>query len=75
VFTWQVAGSGALGDLTTVFRDVSDVQPTLVPGDRIVADGSLTGGRVHLWTLPPIRSSRGLISPRTAPAAHLPLIV
>jgi WD40 repeat protein len=52
VFTWQVAGSGALSDLTTIFRDVSDAQPTLAPGDRIVADGSLTGGTVHLWTLP-----------------------
>ena len=52
VFTWQVAGSGALSDLTTIFRDVNDAQPTLAPGDRIVADGSLTGGEVHLWTLP-----------------------
>ena len=24
VFTWQVAGSGALSDLTTIFRDVGD---------------------------------------------------
>jgi WD40 repeat protein len=52
VFTWQVADSGALSDLTTVFRNVSDAQPALAPGDRIVADGSLTGGEVHLWTLP-----------------------
>ena len=52
VFTWQVAGSGSLSDLTTIFRDVSDAQPILAPGDRIVADGSLTGGEVHLWTLP-----------------------
>ena len=52
VFTWQVAGSGALSDLTTIFRDVSDAQPILAPGGRIVADGSLTGGEVHLWTLP-----------------------
>ena len=52
VFTWQVAGSGALSDLTTIFRDVNDAQPTLAPGDRIVADGSLTDGQVHLWTLP-----------------------
>ncbi len=52
VFTWQVAGSGALSDLTTIFRDVNDAQPTLAPGDRIVADGSLIGGEVHLWTLP-----------------------
>ena len=41
VFTWQVAGSGALSDLTTIFRDVNDAQPTLAPGGRIVADGSL----------------------------------
>jgi hypothetical protein len=52
VFTWQVASSGALSDLTTIFRDVSDVQPTLAPGDRIVADGSPIGGQVHLWGLP-----------------------
>ena len=52
VFTWQVAGSGALSDLTTIFRDVSDAQPILAQGGRIVADGSLTGGEVHLWTLP-----------------------
>ena len=52
VFTWQVAGSGDLSDLTTIFRDVNDAQPTLAPGDRIVADGSLIGGEVHLWTLP-----------------------
>ena len=52
VFTWQVAGSGALSDLTTIFRDVSDAQPILTQGDRMVADGSLTGGEVHLWTLP-----------------------
>lgn len=52
VFTWQVAGSGDLSDLTTIFRNVSDAQPILAPGDRIVADGSLRGGEVHLWTLP-----------------------
>jgi hypothetical protein len=52
VFTWQVAGSGDLSGLTTIFRDVNDAQPTLAPGARIVADGSLTGGEVHLWTLP-----------------------
>ena len=52
VFTWQVAGSGALSDLTTIFRDVNDAQPVLAPGGRIVADGSLTDGEVHLWTLP-----------------------
>jgi hypothetical protein len=33
VFTWQVATSGALSDLTTFYRDVSDCQPTLAPGD------------------------------------------
>jgi WD40 repeat protein len=52
VFTWQVTGSGALSDVTTIFRDVSDAQPTLTAGGRIVADGSVTGGEVHLWTLP-----------------------
>jgi len=55
VFTWQVASSGALSDLTTFFRNVSDVQPTLAPGDRIVADGSMLNGGVHLWTLPGLR--------------------
>ena len=38
--------------LATIFRDASDAQPVLAPGGRIVADGSLTGGEVHLWTLP-----------------------
>ncbi len=52
VFTWQVASSGALSGLTTIFRNVSDSQPTLAPGDRIVADGSELGGKVHLWSLP-----------------------
>ena len=52
VFTWQVTGSGDLSDLTTMFRDVNDAQPVLAPGGRILADGSLTGGEVHLWTLP-----------------------
>jgi hypothetical protein len=52
VFTWQVTGSGALGGLTTIFRDANDAQPALAPGARIVADGSLTGGQVHLWALP-----------------------
>jgi WD40 repeat protein len=51
VFTWQVDGSGALSDLTTIFRNVTDAQPTLAPGDSIVADGSVTGGQVHLWAL------------------------
>ena len=52
VFTWQATSSGALSDLTTIIRNVSDSQPTLAPGDRIVADGSELGGKVHLWTLP-----------------------
>lgn len=52
VFTWQVASSGALSDLTTIFRNVSDSQPTLAPGNSVVADGSETGGKVHLWVLP-----------------------
>ncbi|MGH3408406.1 MAG: hypothetical protein ACRDRJ_38825 [Streptosporangiaceae bacterium] len=52
VFTWRVASSGALSDLTTFYRDVSDTQPTLAQGDRIVADGAMMAGRVHLWTLP-----------------------
>jgi WD40 repeat protein len=52
VLTWQVAGSGDLSDHTTIFRDVSDAQPALAPGARIVADGPATGGEVHLWALP-----------------------
>jgi WD40 repeat protein len=52
VFSWSVAASGALSDLTTIYRNVSDSQPTLAPGDRVVADGSELGGKVHLWTLP-----------------------
>jgi WD40 repeat protein len=51
-FTWQMTGSGDLSDLTTIFRDVNDAQPVLAPGGRTVADGPLTGGEVHLWTLP-----------------------
>ena len=51
VFTWQVTGPGALSGLTTIFRDVSDAQPILAAGGRIVADGSAAGGEVHLWTL------------------------
>jgi hypothetical protein len=52
VFTWQVAGPGTLSDLITNFRDVSDAQPALASGGRIVADGPATGGEIHLWTLP-----------------------
>jgi len=52
VFTWQVTGSGDLSDLTIMFRDVNDAQPVLAPGGRILADGSLKGGEVHLWALP-----------------------
>jgi hypothetical protein len=52
IFAWQVTGSGGLSGLTTIFRDVSDAQPVLTAGGRIVADGSATGGEVHLWTLP-----------------------
>jgi len=52
VFTWRVASSGALSDLTTIYRDVRGVHPTLAPGARIVVDGSLTGGQIHLWNLP-----------------------
>ena len=52
VFTWQVTGSGDLSGLTTIFRDVNDAQPTLAPDARIVVDGSVTGGQIHLWALP-----------------------
>jgi WD40 repeat protein len=52
IFTWQVATSGILSHLTTFYRNVSDCQPTLTPGGRVVADGSELGGEVHLWALP-----------------------
>jgi WD40 repeat protein len=63
VFTWQVAISGALSDLTTFYRDVSDGQPTLPPGDRVVADGSEVGGDVHLWATPGPAPRAGRPSP------------
>ena len=52
VFTWQTTDSGALGDPTTVFREVNDAQPALAPDARTIADGSLTSDQVNLWTLP-----------------------
>ena len=53
VFTWQVTGSGALGGLITIFRDVSDAQPTWpqAAASWLTAPPS-AGGEVHLWTLP-----------------------
>jgi WD40 repeat protein len=50
VFTWTVTSSGALGGLTTVTRDVKDLQPTLAPNGRTVADGSPNSNAVYLWT-------------------------
>jgi WD40 repeat protein len=52
VFTWNVTSSGALSGLTTVTRDVKDLQPTLAPNGRTVADGSPNSNAVYLWTPP-----------------------
>jgi len=52
VFTWNVTSSGALSALTTVTRDVKDLQPTLAPNGRTVADGSPNSNAVYLWTPP-----------------------
>jgi WD40 repeat protein len=52
VFTWNVTSSGALSGLTTAVRDVKDLQPTLAPNGRTVADGSPNSNAVYLWTLP-----------------------
>jgi WD40 repeat protein len=52
VFTWSVTSSGALSALTTVTRDVKDLQPTLAPNGRTVADGSPNSNAVYLWTPP-----------------------
>ena len=52
IFTWHVAAAGTLSELATTFRNVNDAQPVLAPGDRVVADGAVAGGRVHLWTMP-----------------------
>jgi WD40 repeat protein len=50
VFTWNVTSSGALSGLTTAIRDVKDLQPTLAPDGRTVADGSPNSNAVYLWT-------------------------
>jgi WD40 repeat protein len=52
VFTWNVTSSGALSGLTTAIRDVKDLQPTLAPNGRTVADGSPNSNAVYLWTPP-----------------------
>jgi WD40 repeat protein len=52
VFTWKVTGSGAVSDVTTVTRDVRDLQPTLAPNGRTVADGSPDSNAIYLWTPP-----------------------
>ena len=52
VFTWNVTSSVALSGLTTVTRDVKDLQPTLAPNGRTVADGSPNSNAVYLWTPP-----------------------
>ena len=52
VFRWNVTRSGTLSGLTTVIRDVKDLQPTLAPDGRTVADGSPNSNAVYLWTPP-----------------------
>jgi WD40 repeat protein len=52
VFTWNVTGSGTVGGVTTITRDVKDLQPTLAPNGRTVADGSPNSNAVYLWTPP-----------------------
>jgi hypothetical protein len=52
VFTWNVTSSGTVSGLTTTVRDVTDLQPTLAPNGRTVADGSPNSNRVYLWTPP-----------------------
>jgi WD40 repeat protein len=52
VFTWNVTSSGAFSGLTTAVRDVKDLQPTLAPNGRTVADGSPNSNAVYLWTPP-----------------------
>lgn len=52
VFMWDVTSSGMVSDLTTVTHDGDDIQPTLAPDGRTVADGSYTSNAVSLWTAP-----------------------
>ena len=52
VFRWNVTSSGTVSGVTTVTRDVKDLQPTLAPDGRTVADGSPNSNAVHLW-MPP----------------------
>ena len=52
VFTWNVTSSGTVSGLTTATRDVKDLQPTMAPNGRTVADGSPNSNAVYLWTPP-----------------------
>ena len=52
VFTWNVTSSGTVSGATTVTRDVKDLQPTLAPNGRTVADGSPNSNAVYLRTPP-----------------------
>ena len=47
-----MTSSGTVSGVTTVTRDVKDLQPTLAPDGRTVADGSPNSNAVHLW-MPP----------------------
>jgi WD40 repeat protein len=52
VFMWNVTSSGTVSGVTTATRDVKDLQPTLAPDGRTVADGSPNSNAVYLWTPP-----------------------
>jgi WD40 repeat protein len=52
VFTWNVTSAGVVGRVTIDTRDVRDIQPTLAPDGRTVADGSPNSNAVYLWTPP-----------------------
>jgi WD40 repeat protein len=52
VFTWNVTSSGTLSGRTATVRDVKDLQPTLAPDGRTVADGPPNSNAVYLWTPP-----------------------
>jgi WD40 repeat protein len=52
IFDWHVTGSGALGTVTVVTRDVADFQPFIAPGDRAVLGSQPDSHGWHAWVLP-----------------------
>ena len=52
IFDWHVTGSGALGTVTVVTRDVADFQPFIAPGDRAVLGSPPDSHAWHAWGLP-----------------------